>query len=176
MKLSAVTLLGDEGEVLLVPEVPLVAPDPVWPALLMTVAKVDPSVTVVESSSIDVKKVHMPLSYSVPAQFELAAHVVKHSSSVSVALLAKMAKSMVIPDLEIFISMRKSTPSIVRIVEGVETAAPEVVEETPEEVREAEPVGREEVEFPAPVIPAGREEVALPVELELPETPGRVAL
>lgn len=176
MKLSAVTLLGEAGVVLLVPEVPLV-PAPVWPAREMTVANVDPWVTVVELSSIDVKNVHMPFSYSVPAQLVLAAQTVRHSSSVSVALLAKMAKSMVIPLREMLISIKKSTPSTVSIVEGVEIAAPEVVDETLEEVREAEPVGREEVEFPAPpVMPAGREEVALLVELELPETPGRVAL
>lgn len=57
---------------------------------------------------------------------------------------------------------------MVRRVLGVEgTAAPEVVVETPEEVREAEPEGRVEVELPAPPVTPGR--VALVVEL--PEPP-----
>lgn len=63
------------------------------------------------------------------------------------------------------------------IVDGEEGTG--VEEPVLEEVRETEPVGREEVAFPAPpVMPAGREElpVALRVELELPETPGREAL
>jgi len=77
---------------------------------------------------------------------------------------------MLIPVLEISISIRKRTPLKVRRVLGVVgAAAPEVVEETPEEVREAEPVGRAVVELlPAPpVTPAER--VALEVELPEPE-------
>ena len=105
----------------------------------------------------------------VAAQLEVAAQVVKQSSRDCPARLAKIrAKSMVIPLLEMSISIRKRTPLMVRRVLGVEgTAAPEVVVETPEEVREAEPVGREEVELPAPPVTPGR--VALAVEL--PEPP-----
>lgn len=106
----------------------------------------------------------------VAAQLELAAQVVKQSSRDCPARLAKMrAKSMVIPVLEMSISIKKRTPLMVRRVLGVEgTAAPEVVVETPEEVREAEPVGRVEVELlPAPPVTPGR--VALVVEL--PEPP-----
>jgi hypothetical protein len=117
----------------------------------------------------------------------LAAQVVKQSSSDWPARLAKMrAKLMETPLLEISISMRKRTPLMVRRVLGVEgTAAPEVVVETPEEVREAEPVER--VELPVPPVtlaePVGRAVVELfpappvtPAErvalvVELPEPP-----
>jgi hypothetical protein len=117
----------------------------------------------VQTPSLSVKEV--------AAQLELAAQVVKQSSRDCPARLAKMrAKSMVIPLLEMSISIKKRTPLMVRRVLGTEgTAVPEVVAETPEEVREAEPVGRAEVElFPAPpVTPAER--VALAVELREPE-------
>jgi len=115
----------------------------------------------VQTPSLSVKEV--------AAQLELAAQVVKQSSRDSPARLAKMrAKSMVIPLLEMSISIKKRTPLMVRRVLGVEgTAAPEVVVETPEEVREAEPEGRVEVELPAPPVTPGR--VALAVEL--PEPP-----
>lgn len=107
----------------------------------------------------------------VPAQLELAAHVVKQSSRLFPALLARIAKSMVMPEYEISISKRKTTPLIVRIVLGEEGTG--VEEPVLEEVRETEPVGREEVEFPAPVMPAERVElpVALRVELEPPTGP-----
>jgi hypothetical protein len=54
MKLSAVALLGAAGVVLLPPEVPLVAPDPVAPAREMTVAKVELSSTVSEPDVTEV--------------------------------------------------------------------------------------------------------------------------
>jgi hypothetical protein len=110
----------------------------------------------VQTPSLSVKEV--------AAQLVLAAQVVKQSSRDCPARLAKMrAKSMVIPFLEMSISMRKRTPLMVRRVLGVEgTAAPEVVVETPEEVREAEPVGRVEL-LPAPPVTerVGRAEVEL---------------
>jgi hypothetical protein len=54
MKLSAVVLLGAAGVVLLLPEVPLVAPDPLAPAREMTVAKVELSSTVSEPEVTEV--------------------------------------------------------------------------------------------------------------------------
>jgi hypothetical protein len=54
MKLSAVALLGTAGEVVLPPEVPLLAPDPVAPAREMTVAKVELSSTVSDPDSTEV--------------------------------------------------------------------------------------------------------------------------